>query len=105
MNGRAPAIIDHLASLADTTRNRLLLVLDRHELTVSELCTVTQLPQSTVRRQLRILSDAGFIVARGEGTARYYSLASSRLEPNARQLWNVVREQSALTSGAAHDLK
>ena len=33
-----PAILDHLASLADTTRSRILLLLDRHELTVSELC-------------------------------------------------------------------
>ena len=38
MNARAPAILDHLASLADTTRSRILLLLDRHELTVSELC-------------------------------------------------------------------
>ena len=46
MNSRAPAILDHLQSLADTTRSRLLLLLDRHELTVSELCSITQLPQS-----------------------------------------------------------
>ena len=59
MNGRAPAILDHLASLADTTRSRLLLLLDRHELTVSELCGITQLPQSTVSRHLKALVDAG----------------------------------------------
>ena len=35
MNQRAPAILDHLASLADTTRSRLLLLLDRRELPVS----------------------------------------------------------------------
>jgi Predicted transcriptional regulator len=50
MNSRAPAILDHLASLADTTRSRILLLLDRHELTVSELCGIMQLPQSTVSR-------------------------------------------------------
>ena len=44
MSSRAPAILDHLASLADTTRSRLLLLLDRHELTVSELCGIMQLP-------------------------------------------------------------
>src|SRR5437773_682511 len=37
MNARGPAIHDHLASLADTTRSRILQLLDRHELTVSEL--------------------------------------------------------------------
>ena len=61
MNCRAPAILDHLASLADTTRSRILLLLDRHELTVSELCAVMQLPQSTVSRHLKALADAGWI--------------------------------------------
>src|SRR5437588_818929 len=59
MNGRAPAILDHLASLADTTRSRILLLLDRHELTVSQLCGIMQLPQSTVSRHLKALLDAG----------------------------------------------
>ena len=70
MNGRAPAILDHLASLADTTRSRLLLLLDRHELTVSELCTIMQLPQSTVSRHLKALVDARLDRARAEGTSR-----------------------------------
>src|SRR6266571_2620302 len=60
MNARAPAIYDHLASLADTTRSRLLLLLDRNELTVSELCGITQLPQSTVSRHLKALVDGGW---------------------------------------------
>ena len=49
MNQRPPAILDHLASLADTTRSRLLLLLDRRELPVSQMCAVMQLPQSTVK--------------------------------------------------------
>ena len=44
MNGRAPAILDHLSALSDPTRSRILLLLDRHELTVSELCAIMQLP-------------------------------------------------------------
>ena len=62
--GRGPAILDHLASLADTTRSRILLLLDRHELTVSELCAIVQLPQSTVSRHLKALADAGWIATR-----------------------------------------
>jgi DNA-binding transcriptional ArsR family regulator len=64
MNQRAPAILDHLASLADTTRSRLLLLLDRRELPVSQLCAVMQLPQSTVSRHLKALSDSGWVSAR-----------------------------------------
>ena len=47
----APAIFDDLTTLADATRGRMLLVLERQELTVSELCAVLQLPQSTVAPQ------------------------------------------------------
>ena len=66
-----PAILDHLASLADTTRSRILLLLDRHELTVSELCGIVQLPQSTVSRHLKALADGGWVaVARGRHEQR-----------------------------------
>src|SRR4026207_965852 len=67
---RPPAILDHLSALADTTRSRLLLLLDRHELTVSELCTIMQLPQSTVSRHLKALADAGWVGPRAGGHAR-----------------------------------
>jgi DNA-binding transcriptional ArsR family regulator len=40
------AILDQLAVLSDATRVRVLAVLERHELTVSELCEVLRLPQS-----------------------------------------------------------
>jgi DNA-binding transcriptional ArsR family regulator len=44
-----------LGSLADATRTRLLLLLDRHELSVTELCGAVRLPQSTVSRHLKVL--------------------------------------------------
>ncbi|HAK54566.1 MAG TPA: ArsR family transcriptional regulator, partial [Acidobacteria bacterium] len=50
MNQSAVAILDHMSALAEPTRTRLLLLLERHELTVSELCAVLQLPQSTTSR-------------------------------------------------------
>ena len=103
MNGRAPAILDHLQSLADTTRSRLLLLLDRHELTVSELCSITQLPQSTVSRHLKALADGGWVAARGEGTSNLYTMTREELEPSARRLWLLVREQVGPTTAAAQD--
>jgi ArsR family transcriptional regulator len=96
-------IIDQLASLADTTRSRVLLLLDRHELTVSELCAILQLPQSTVSRHLKALSDAGWVAARAEGTSHLYSLTRDNLDQSGRRLWALVREQIAPTPRAAHD--
>jgi ArsR family transcriptional regulator len=103
MNGRAPAIIDHLASLADSTRSRLLLLLDRNELTVSELCSITQLPQSTVSRHLKALVDGGWISSRAEATSRLYAMTRDDLDPARRRLWLLVREQVGPTPAAGQD--
>jgi len=103
MVSSAPAILDHLSALSDPTRSRLLLLLDRHELTVSELCGILQLPQSTVSRHLKALADAGWIGARAEGTSNLYTLSREALDPSARRLWLLVREQVAPTPAATQD--
>ena len=106
MNQRAPvvpAILDRMASLADTTRSRILLLLDRHELTVGELCGITQLPQSTVSRHLKALADAGWVTARAEGTSNLYTMTLDDLDAPARKLWSIVREQVGSSTSAAQD--
>src|SRR2546422_4278760 len=103
MNARAPAILDHLASLADTTRSRILLLLDRRELTVSELCGILQLPQSTVSRHLKALADSEWVTARAEGTSHLYTMTRDELDASARRLWLLVREQVGASPAAAQD--
>ncbi|HUE87047.1 MAG TPA: metalloregulator ArsR/SmtB family transcription factor [Vicinamibacterales bacterium] len=99
----AESILDHMAILSDALRCRMLLVLERHELTVSELCGVLQLPQSTVSRHLKTLSDAGWVTSRRDGTSRYYSMTVGELDQGAQRLWPLIREQVAGASGADHD--
>lgn len=82
------AILAQLQSLADPIRARLLLVLDRHELTVGELCQVLQLPQSTVSRHLRTLADDEWVLARADGARRLYRLAE--LDDARQKLWALV---------------
>jgi ArsR family transcriptional regulator len=103
MSTRAPAILDHLASLADTTRSRLLLLLDRHELTVSELCGIMQLPQSTVSRHPKALSDSGWVSARADGTSHLYTMTRDELDGGARRLWSLVRDQVGPSPAASQD--
>jgi ArsR family transcriptional regulator len=100
---RVPAILDHLSALADTTRSRILLLLDRHALTVSELCGILQLPQSTVSRHLKALADSGWISARAEGTSNVYAMTRDDIDASARRLWALVREQVGATPGALND--
>lgn len=90
MTVAALPLLDSFSALADPTRCRMLLLLARNELTVSELCAVLQLPQSTVSRQLKILSDAAWVTSRRDGTSRYYSVS---LQGSHAQLWALTRDQ------------
>ena len=96
-------LLDSFSALADPTRCRMLLLLDRQELTVSELCAVLQLPQSTVSRHLKTLADAGWVSSRRESTSRYYALATSRLEGGQSELWALTRSQLAGRAGVEQD--
>lgn len=104
MNTAAAApMFGWMTSLADATRARLLRLVERHELAVAELCTVLQLPQSTVSRHLKVLVDDRWLAVRSEGTSRFYRLAASQLDPAARRLWALLREQTAQGGIAAQD--
>lgn len=88
------SLLARMGALADPTRLRLVWALEKHELGVAELCDVLQLPQSTVSRHLKVLADQGWAGSRAQGTARLYRFASAELEPAARRLWLVAREQT-----------
>lgn len=98
-------LIDRLQALADGTRTRILQVLEHQELTVGDLCEVLQLPQSTVSRHLKVLGEDGWLVSRPDGASNRYRMAGSDLDPGARQLWLVVREQVAASPAASRDLE
>ncbi len=97
-------ILDHMAALADPIRVRMLLPLEEHELTVSELCAVLQLPQSTVSRHLKTLADDGWVVSRRDGTSRFYGMTRDGLDAGAQQLWPVIRGQVEGTASATQDV-
>ncbi|HUG53136.1 MAG TPA: metalloregulator ArsR/SmtB family transcription factor [Vicinamibacteria bacterium] len=90
---RPDALLGWMESLADATRLRLLRLVERHELGVAELCDVLQLPQSTVSRHLKVLSDQGWVRARAQGTTNRYRMELEAAEAGARRLWALAREQ------------
>jgi SAM-dependent methyltransferase len=99
------AVFDRLSAIADPTRSRLLALLEDHELTVSELCAVVQLPQSTVSRHLKVLSDEGWVTVRGAGTSRFYRMAPTRQDPFPHRLWSVVRGQVEESAAIRQDAR
>jgi SAM-dependent methyltransferase len=103
--GVLPTIFGQMAALTDPLRGRVALVLERHELTVTELCSVFQLPQSTMSRHLKALLDEGWIAYRAEGTSRRYSMLVDQLPPESRRLWRLVRDQVVRMPSADQDME
>lgn len=64
--------LETLKSIADPCRLRLVAILNRGEFTVQELTGVLSMGQSRVSRHLKILSDAGVVTVKRQGTWSYY---------------------------------
>jgi ArsR family transcriptional regulator len=99
---RPAALLGWMELLSDPTRLRLLRALEKRELSVLELCEVLALPQSTVSRHLKTLSDAGWLAARRQGTQSLQTWAPG-LDPGARRLWAVARAETEGWPAAAQD--
>ncbi len=80
--------------LGDATRLRLLLLLDREELSVAELSAITQLAQPRVSTHLARLKEAGMVSDRREGVFVYYKIAGTTGDPGLDALWNVLRRNT-----------
>ena len=84
------ATSDLLGLLAEPSRVRLLALLAEQELTVGELCAVTELGQSRVSTHLGKLREAGLLRDRRAGGSTYYRMANGEMPDAARKLWSVV---------------
>src|SRR5687767_10070889 len=96
-----PSVFGQLAALAEPARSRILLLLEQQPLSVGEVCSVVQLPQSTVSRHLRALADEGWVSARAEGATRLYRLG--QLGAAALRIWETLREELIDTPGSQQD--
>jgi ArsR family transcriptional regulator len=81
-----------LSLFSDSTRVRLLALLEEEELTVAELVDITELSQSRVSAHLGRLREAGLVRDRRAGSSTYYRLAPS-MPAAARQLWELIETQ------------
>jgi ArsR family transcriptional regulator len=85
--------------LGDEARLRLLRILSRERLNVTELTGVMGLAQSGISRHLKLLKDAGFITEQKSGGYTYHSLADLRQQGRG-SLWKALSDQF---EGAAAD--
>lgn len=99
------SILKHLRLLSDPSRLRILLLVEREELSVAELQDILGMGQSRISTHLAQLKHAGLVEDRRTGKSSFY-----RLKPQAsadtekfRQLLGVLRQAAAEIPEAAQD--
>jgi ArsR family transcriptional regulator len=85
----------HFRLLSDSTRLRLLMLVDREELSVAELAAITQLAQPRVSTHLAKLKEAGLVNDRREGVSVFYRLATSIDDTSLGALWELLRANTS----------
>jgi len=84
----------HFRLLSDSTRLRLLMLVDREELSVAELSAITQLAQPRVSTHLAKLKEAGLVNDRREGVFVNYRMAGKIADKSLNALWELLRSNN-----------
>lgn len=82
-----------LRIFGESTRLRLLALLDREELSVRELCACVGMAQSRVSNHLRVLREAGLLIERHAGRSTFLRLANPDTGTMAERLWEALRAE------------
>ena len=87
------------SALAHPLRMQVLRVMRADSFSVSELCTAFSVRQSALSHHLKILTDAGFLARRHEGTATFYrrQLPEGTHESLRQQILDEIDEESMPT--------
>ena len=96
------SMIKSLRAMADPSRLRLLLLLEREELSVAELQEILVMGQSRISTHLAILKQSGLVEDRKQGKNSLYSLKDRRLLDAARAATGEIPELAS--DAAALDL-
>jgi len=87
-------ILSVLKALSDETRLRIIRILGREPLHVSEILDVLRMGQSRISRHLRILAEAGILESRRDGARIYYGFSDE-----ARSGGQMARILNAIETG------
>jgi ArsR family transcriptional regulator len=82
--------LDALHLFGDPTRVRLVALLARQPLTVADLTTITELPQSRVSMHLGRLKEAGVLRDRRQGSSTVYAFNDGAMPAEARRVWALL---------------
>lgn len=84
--------VDILKALSDSTRLKIIHLLQDRELCACEIIATLDKPQSTLSHHLNLLKKAGIIKGRKEGTWIYYKLADTKILDDLEDLFKKCEE-------------
>ena len=100
----APSTLNFLRLLADPTRLRLVLLLEKEELSVAELQDILGMGQSRISSHLAQLKRAGAVADRRAGKNVYYGMVRDAARTPARtKIAELTRTLASEVPEAAHD--
>jgi ubiquinone/menaquinone biosynthesis C-methylase UbiE/DNA-binding MarR family transcriptional regulator len=97
------SILKNLRLLADPSRLRILLLVEREELSVAELQEILGMGQSRISTHLAQLKQAGLLEDRRNGKSILYRLKPSALSNGFSQMLDVLRQAAAEIPEAEQD--
>ncbi len=99
------SILKNLRLLADPSRLRILLLVEREELSVAELQEILAMGQSRISTHLAHLKQAGLVEDRRNGKSILYRLRAARDAESKRfsEVLNVLRQAAGEIPEAEHD--
>jgi ubiquinone/menaquinone biosynthesis C-methylase UbiE/DNA-binding MarR family transcriptional regulator len=97
------SILKNLRLLADPSRLRILLLVEREELSVAELQEILGMGQSRISTHLAQLKNAGLVEDRRNGKSILYRLKQSAQSNGFSQLLGVLRQAAAEIPEAGED--
>lgn len=98
-----PSILKNLRLLADPSRLRILLLVEREELSVAELQEILGMGQSRISTHLAQLKQAGLVEDRRNGKSILYRLKQSAQSNGFSQLMGVLRQAASEIPEASED--
>lgn len=84
-NDDAQQVAEIFKILGDTTRVKILQILSKRELCVCDIAAVTQMGQSAISHQLRLLRSTRLVKYRKEGKMVWYSLDDDHITTLIKQ--------------------
>jgi ubiquinone/menaquinone biosynthesis C-methylase UbiE/biotin operon repressor len=97
------SILKNLRLLADPSRLRILLLVEREELSVAELQEILGMGQSRISTHLAQLKQAGLVEDRRNGKSILYRLKPSALSNGFSQMLDILRQAAAEIPEAEQD--